>query len=209
MSASIYGGTLGGPIVKNRLFYFGSYERFKEERGLQETFSVPTARMRQGDFSEILAAYPNFRIYDPTTGDAAGNAKEPTMRKKMEDHRVRQDCVQCHQLMDPLGFALENFDGIALWRTLDEGQAIDSTAKTFDNTPVQGPDDLRNWLSSKYADQFVTVATEKLLTYGLGREMGYSDREAIDAVVARAEAAGGGLQTLILSIVQSPLFSRR
>jgi hypothetical protein len=70
---SIYGGTLGGPIVKNRLFYFGSYERFKEERGLQETFSVPTALMRQGDFREILAAYPNFRIYDPTTGDAAGN----------------------------------------------------------------------------------------------------------------------------------------
>jgi len=70
---SIYGGTLGGPIVKNRLFYFGSYERFKEERGLQETFSVPTARMRQGDFSEVLAQYPNFRIYDPLTGDAAGN----------------------------------------------------------------------------------------------------------------------------------------
>ncbi len=76
VTASIYGGTLGGPIVKNRLFYFGSYERFKEERGIQETFSVPTARMRQGDFSEILAAYPNFRIYDPTTGDAAGNGRE-------------------------------------------------------------------------------------------------------------------------------------
>ena len=54
------------------------------------------------------------------------NAKEPTMRKKMLDHRVRQDCVQCHRLMDPIGFALENFDGIGLWRSQDEGDAVDA-----------------------------------------------------------------------------------
>ncbi len=72
---SIYGGTLGGPIVKNRLFYFGSYERFNEERGLQETFAVPTARMRQGDFGEVLAAFPNFRIHDPLTGAANGSGR--------------------------------------------------------------------------------------------------------------------------------------
>ena len=57
----------------------------------------------------------------PRAGDP--NAKEPTMRQKMLDHRVRQDCVQCHRLMDPIGFALENFDGIGLWRTTDEGHA--------------------------------------------------------------------------------------
>ncbi|AMY08214.1 hypothetical protein LuPra_01407 [Luteitalea pratensis] len=73
---SIYGGTLGGPIVKNRLFYFGSYERFEEERGLQETFSVPTARMRNGDFGEVLAAFPTFRIFDPLTGAANGTGRE-------------------------------------------------------------------------------------------------------------------------------------
>jgi hypothetical protein len=71
----IWGGTLGGPIVKNRLFYFGSYEKFYEERGFQETFAVPTARMRNGDFSEVLAAFPNFRLYDPLTGDASGNGR--------------------------------------------------------------------------------------------------------------------------------------
>jgi hypothetical protein len=73
---SIYGGTLGGPIVKNRLFYFGSYERFYEERGFQETFQVPTARMRQGDFSEVVAAFPAFRIFDPLTGAANGTGRE-------------------------------------------------------------------------------------------------------------------------------------
>ena len=72
---SIYGGTVGGPILKNRLFYFGSYERFTEERGFQETFAVPTARMRQGDFGEVLAAFPNFRIYDPLSGAANGSGR--------------------------------------------------------------------------------------------------------------------------------------
>ncbi len=73
---SIFGGTVGGPVVKNRLFYFGSWERFTEQRGFQETFTVPTARMRQGDFGEVLAAYPNFRIYDPLTGAANGAGRE-------------------------------------------------------------------------------------------------------------------------------------
>ncbi len=73
---SIFGGTVGGPVIKNRLFYFGSWERFTESRGIQETFTVPTDRMRRGDFSEVLAAYPNFRIYDPLTGAANGTGRE-------------------------------------------------------------------------------------------------------------------------------------
>jgi hypothetical protein len=128
------------------------------------------------------------------------------MRKKMEDHRVRQDCVQCHQLMDPLGFALENFDGIALWRTLDEGQAIDSTAKTFDNTQVKGPDDLRTWLSSRYADQFVTVATEKLLTYALGRGVEYQDMPLVRQLSRDAVKSDGRFSALVLGVVKSRPF---
>ena len=64
------------------------------------------------------------------------NAKEPTMRKKMEDHRVRPDCVQCHRLMDPIGFALENFDAIGSWRATDEGsrnQHVDATLRQHEN----------------------------------------------------------------------------
>ena len=75
------------------------------------------------------------------------NAKEPTMRQKMVEHRVRADCVQCHRLMDPIGFALENFDGIGLWRSHDEGQPVDAEgAHVFDNTKVDGPGELRDWL---------------------------------------------------------------
>ena len=128
------------------------------------------------------------------------------MRKKMEDHRVRQDCVQCHQLMDPLGFSLENFDGIALWRTLDEGQPIDPTAKTFDNTPVSGPADLRNWLTSKYADQFVTVATEKLLTYARGRGVDYQDMPLVRQLSRDAVKNDSRFSSLILGVVKSRPF---
>ena len=67
------------------------------------------------------------------------NAKEPTMRKKMEDHRVRPDCVQCHRLMDPIGFALENFDATGYWRTQDEGTPINTGTQLFDNTKVGRP----------------------------------------------------------------------
>jgi hypothetical protein len=69
---SIYGGTLGGPILKNKLFFFGGWERYAGRRGFQQTFSVPSAKMRNGDFSEVYGAYPTFRLYDPATGGAGG-----------------------------------------------------------------------------------------------------------------------------------------
>ena len=105
----------------------------------------------------------------PRTADATGNARDQTMRQKMLDHRVRADCIQCHRLMDPIGFALENFDAIATWRSQDEGTAIDASGEVFDNTKIDGPVGLRNWLTTGYSGQFVSVVTEKLLTYALGR----------------------------------------
>ena len=68
------------------------------------------------------------------------------MRQKMLEHRVRADCIQCHSLMDPIGFSLENFDGVGLWRTLDEGQPIDATSQVYDGTKIDGPAGLRKWL---------------------------------------------------------------
>jgi hypothetical protein len=92
LSRNIYGGTVGGPIVKNRLFYFGSWERYQDRRGTTQTFGVPTTRMRNGDFSEVAAAYSAFRLYNPLTGTGGtgrqefpnftipGNLLDPTAR---------------------------------------------------------------------------------------------------------------------------------
>ena len=145
----------------------------------------------------------------PRAGDQ--NAKEPTMRKKMTDHRVRRDCVQCHQLMDPIGFALENFDGIGLWRSHDEGEVIDTADTMFDNTKLSGPVALREWLAGSYTTQFVTVASEKLLTYALGRGVGITGGEPRDMPLVRAVArdamtCNARFSALVLSVVKSRPF---
>jgi hypothetical protein len=134
------------------------------------------------------------------------NAKEPTMRKKMEDHRVRPDCVQCHRLMDPLGFALENFDAIGYWRLQDEGTPVDPSTQLFDNTKIASAVQLSRWLSDNYDDQFVTVATEKLLTYGLGRGVEYRDMPLVRQISRDVIANKGRFSAMVLGVVKSRPF---
>jgi hypothetical protein len=124
----------------------------------------------------------------------------------MEDHRVRQDCTQCHRLMDPIGFALEPFDGIGVRRTHDEGQPIDAATSTFDNTTVDGPNELREWLVSKYSDLFVTVSVEKLMTYALGRGMEHQDMPLIRRIARDAVAQDAKFSALVLGVVKSAPF---
>jgi Protein of unknown function (DUF1592)/Protein of unknown function (DUF1588)/Protein of unknown function (DUF1585)/Protein of unknown function (DUF1587)/Protein of unknown function (DUF1595) len=139
------------------------------------------------------------------TGDAAGNTKEPTMRQKMLDHRVRADCIQCHSLMDPVGFSLENFDGIGLWRSHEEGTPVDASAQVYDGTKINGPAGLRNWLAA-YHDQFVEVVAEKLLTYALGRGVDYQDMPLVRAIARDAGRDGNKFSALVLGVVRSKPF---
>ena len=131
------------------------------------------------------------------------NAKEPSMRKKMEDHRVRVDCIQCHRLMDPIGFALENFDAIGLWRSHDEGEVINAKDQLFDNAMVDGPVSLRQWLATSYGNQFVTVATEKLMTYALGRGVEAGDMPLVRAITRDVVKDNGRFSAIVLGIVRS------
>jgi hypothetical protein len=128
------------------------------------------------------------------------------MRKKMEDHRVRPDCVQCHRLMDPIGFALENFDATGSWRTQDEGTAVNTATQLFDNTKVGTPVELGNWLAKNYSNQFVTVATEKLLTYALGRGAEHFDMPLVRSIVRDAAPANYRVSSLVLGVVKSQQF---
>jgi hypothetical protein len=148
---------------------------------------------------------PDVPPLPPRMTDATGNAKEPSMREKMLAHRVRSDCIQCHSMMDPIGFSLENFDAIALWRTEDEGKAVDPVATVFDGTKIDGPAGLRKWLVG-YSDQFVEVSAEKLMTYALGRGVDYQDMPLVRSISHDAEKNGNKFSTLVLDIVKSKPF---
>ena len=128
------------------------------------------------------------------------------MRHKMEQHRVRSDCTQCHRLMDPIGFALENFDGIGLWRSTDENQPVDPKSTVYDNSQVDGPKTLREWILKNYSHQFVEVASEKLLVYGLGRGVEYQDMPLVRSIAREADANGDRFSALVLSVVKSRPF---
>ena len=146
---------------------------------------------------------PNVPPLPPRAGDA--NAKEPTMRERMLTHRVRPDCVQCHRLMDPIGFSLEAFDAIGTLRSTDEGQPLDVTAELFDNTKTAGPAGLRQWLTG-YSNQFVTVASEKLLTYALGRGLDHHDMPLVRAIARDARQNGNRFSVLVMGVVKSKPF---
>jgi hypothetical protein len=107
--------------------------------------------------------------------------------------------------MDPIGFSLENFDGVASWRTLDEGQAIDAASQVFDGTKIDGPAALRTWLIG-YSDQFVEVVAEKLLTYGLGRGVEYQDMPLVRSIARDASRSGNRFSALVLGVVKSKPF---
>jgi Protein of unknown function (DUF1592)/Protein of unknown function (DUF1588)/Protein of unknown function (DUF1587)/Protein of unknown function (DUF1585)/Protein of unknown function (DUF1595) len=141
----------------------------------------------------------------PRTGDAAGNTAEPTMRQKMLAHRVRPDCIQCHSLMDPIGFSLENFDGIGLWRATDGDKAVDATGQLYDGTKIDGPVALREWLET-YSTQFVQVVAEKLLVYALGRGVEHPDMPLVRSLARDASRNENRFSALVVGIVKSKPF---
>ena len=137
--------------------------------------------------------------------DARGSVKEPTMRERMVEHRVRADCVQCHRMMDPIGFSLENFDAIGLWRSHEAGTPVDASGQLFDNKMVNGPVEMRGWLNG-YSQQFVRVAVEKMLTYALGRGLEHQDMPLVRAIARDAGRDNNRFSALVMAIVKSPPF---
>jgi hypothetical protein len=140
--------------------------------------------------------------------DARGNAVDPSMRMKMLEHRkAGTSCVNCHRLMDPIGFTLENFDAIALWRTHDAGDPILGKEVVYDGSTVDGPAGLRRWLLG-YSDTFVRVTTEKLLTYALGRRLDPEDMPLVRKIAKAAGANNNKFSALVLGIVKSDAFGK-
>ena len=139
-----------------------------------------------------------------------GSTKTLTMRQRMEEHRASPQCSVCHRLMDPLGFALENFDGIGRWRSAGEDGtgSIDSSGILPDGTQFDGPKGLREILVNK-RDMFVETFTERLLTYALGRGVEQYDAPIIRRIVREASADDQRWSSIVLGIVNSNPFQMR
>jgi hypothetical protein len=135
-------------------------------------------------------------------------AKTSSLRQRLEMHRASPTCAGCHRILDPMGFALENFDLIGEWREYDGPSKVDSTGQLADGTPVKGPADLRRAVLSR-SDAFMTTATEKLMTYALGRPLQAHDMPNVRAVVRRAGANGNRFSSLIAGIIESDAFQKR
>ena len=128
-----------------------------------------------------------------------------TMRQRMEEHRANPACSSCHRMMDPIGFALENFDGIGKWRTKEAGQRLDISGQLVDGSKIDGVVSLRQGLL-RYSPQFVRTVTEKLLTYALGRGVEYDDMPVVRSIVREAAKNDYSLSAIVLEIVKSAPF---
>jgi hypothetical protein len=136
------------------------------------------------------------------------DVKTMTMRERMEQHRVNPSCAVCHKMMDPLGFALENFDGLGRWRETAGATPIDAYGELPDGTAFNGPAELRKVLLSK-KPQFVETFTERLLTYALGRGVEPNDQPIMRKIVRGAAAQDQRWSSIILGIVKSTPFQMR
>jgi hypothetical protein len=139
------------------------------------------------------------------TSDGGGTL---SIRDRLAAHRANPTCASCHALMDPLGFALENFNAVGVWRTIDDtGGAIDASGALPDGTEFANAAEFRAALEN--SDLFVTTLVEKLLTYGLGRGVEAYDQPAVRAIVRDAAASDYRFSALITGVVQSPPFQMR
>jgi hypothetical protein len=132
----------------------------------------------------------------------------PTVRERLEEHRKNPTCAACHSFMDPIGFALENYNPIGGWRSFDSGASIDAAGKLFDGTPVSSPADLRKALVA-HSDSFIGTFTENLFAYGMGRVLRPVDMPVVRSIEREAAAHNDAFSAFVLGIVNSEPFRMR
>jgi hypothetical protein len=138
------------------------------------------------------------------TGD-----RRPTGRELLALHRANPLCSSCHNRMDPLGLAMENFNALGMWRDKERNQPIDASGKLISGEPFKDIRELKRILLLNHRDDFYRCLTEKLLIYALGRGMEYSDVETVDQIVAQMDAQDGRFSALLNGIIESNPFQKR
>jgi len=144
----------------------------------------------------------------PPLKENSGTRELKSVRDRLEEHRKNPACASCHARMDPLGFALENYDGLGRWRTEDSGKPIDNRGELPDGTKIDGPERLKKVLLERKA-QFLRHVTSKLMGYALGRGLTAGDACTVDRIVDQLESQEYRSQALIREIVLSVPFRYR
>jgi hypothetical protein len=144
----------------------------------------------------------------PALKTSAESGKPSSLRERMEAHRANPYCAGCHKVMDPLGFALENFDAVGQWRDTDEGAKIDPSGTMYEGTKVTKPSDLRKMLAS-HPDVFLSVFTQKLMTYALGRGVEYYDMPTIRAILRESSKDDYKFSSILMGVIKSPPFQMK
>jgi hypothetical protein len=151
---------------------------------------------------------PNVPPLPESTIGQGLTTKITSVRERMTQHRAVQPCKGCHQIMDPIGLALENFDGIGRWRAMDSGAPIDVSGQMVDGSALNGVESLRKVLLS-YPDAFVQTMTEKLLMYAVGRTAHSYDMPTVRAIAQEAARNDYRFSSVVLGIVKSDAFQMR
>jgi hypothetical protein len=144
----------------------------------------------------------------PALDDVKTVKKNAPVRERLAEHRKNPTCAGCHRLTDPVGFALENYDAVGRWRTLDGGEPIDPSGTLFDGTAFRGVAGLQKAILN-HPDLFVTTLSEKLLTFATGRGVAYYDAPAVRKIVRDARASDYRFSSIVLGVVNSMPFRMR
>lgn len=150
---------------------------------------------------------PDIPALEDATTKAGG--RPPTLREAMKLHRSQPLCNSCHNRMDPLGLALENFNALGRWRDKERGQPVDASGQLITGESFNSVRELKRVLVTEHRLDFYRCLTEKLFVYALGRGLDYHDVQAVDEVVARLDAAGGRPSVLLTGIIDSAPFQKR
>jgi hypothetical protein len=134
--------------------------------------------------------------------------RKPTLREVLAVHRENASCMACHDRMDPLGLALENFNALGRWRDKDRGEPVDASGKLITGEPFRDSRELKRILLNERHRDFYRCLSEKLLTYALGRGLDYFDVEVVDGLVEHLENSGGKANDLVMGVVESAAFQR-
>jgi hypothetical protein len=174
------------------------------------SYANHTSVVKRGQWilSNLLSAPPPPPPPNVPALKAEVDGRKLSAREQLEMHRADKACASCHEKMDPIGFALENFDAVGAWRSQDSGQIIDASAQMADGTSLNGVAGLRKVLLQR-RDGFTRAFTERLLTYALGRGVEPQDMPTVRAIARRAATDDYRIHSVIMGIIESQPFNLR